>query len=53
MMGKVMDRFQGENLSSENKLSGFELDASADSVFKNDGFTPVMCCIHVMLTSSL
>lgn len=57
MMGKVMGCFQGENLpalsSKNSKLSGFELDASADAVFKNDAFTPVMYCVHLILTSSL
>ena len=56
-MGKVMGCFQGENLpalsSKNNKLSGFELNVSADAVFKNDAFTPIMYCVHVILTSSL
>ena len=48
--------FPGRKLTSfvqKNKLSGFELDASADADLKNDAFTLVMYCIHVALTSSL
>lgn len=52
--GKGNGSFPGRKLlSSENKLSVFELDASADSVLKNDAFTPLMYCTRVMLTSSL